>query len=69
VDAPSLSIVDQFIPLDVETRYFDSNSESRTQEEFFRIPGDVMLGDIVEAADISAADPETLGEADEVELE
>ena len=69
VEAPSLSIVDQLIPLDVETQYFDSDSESRTEEEFFRIPGDVMLGDVVEATDISAADPETLGEADELELE
>jgi hypothetical protein len=69
VDAPSLSIVDQLIPLDVDTRYFDSDSAIRTQEEFFRIPGDVMLGDVVEAVDISAADPEILGEADEVGLE
>ncbi|MEO1933325.1 MAG: DUF5666 domain-containing protein [Myxococcales bacterium] len=69
VDAPSLSIVDQLIPLDVETRYFDSDSAIRTQEEFFRIPGDVMLGDVVEATDISAEDPEILGKADEVGLE
>ncbi len=41
----------------------------RTEEEFFRNPGDVMLGDVVKAEDQNAADLSALTESDEVEIE
>ena len=69
VNAPSLSIADQSIPLDLGTLYFDSDSTGRTEDEFFLIPGDVMHGDIVIATDFAAVDLATLSEADEVEIE
>ena len=50
----------------VETGYLD---QERSEEAFFRNPGDVALGDVVRAIDASAIDLEALGEADEVELE
>lgn len=65
----TMSILDQAVPLDAETLYFDSMSTSRTEEEFFRTPGYVMLGDLVQATDFSATDPRVLGEADEIEIE
>ena len=69
VGIPTMSIVDQAVPIVVGTLYFDSMSTSRTEEEFFRTPGDVMLGDVVKVTDISAAELQALGEADEIELE
>lgn len=69
VNAPSLSLLGQPIPLFAGTLYFDSNEMSRTETEFFRIPGDVSLGDIVRATDLSGSDLQVLGEADEVELD
>ena len=39
-----------------------------TEEEFFRGAAPVGIGDVVRATDESAADPELLEEADEVEL-
>jgi hypothetical protein len=66
---PALSILGQPIPLDAGTLYFDETETQRTEEEFFRNPGDVMLGDIVKATDASAVDLSVLSEADEVELE
>jgi hypothetical protein len=70
VNAPALSIIDQPIPLDsVGTSYFDDLEQSRTEEEFFRNPGLVMIGDIVQAKDESALDLQTLSEADEVAIE
>ena len=69
VDIPLISIVDQPVPLDPGTLYFDETSTPRTEDEFFRLPGDVMLGDIVRATDVSAVDLQVLSEADEVELE
>ncbi len=68
--APALRIIDQPIPLDpVGTLYFDDLEQFRTEEEFFRNPGDVMIGDIVQAKDESAVDLQTLSEADEVAIE
>ena len=69
VDAPAISILDQSIPLDGGTLYFDDAEAERSEEEFFRNPGDVMLGDVVRATDISAALLDVLGEADEVAIE
>jgi hypothetical protein len=66
---PALSILGQPIPLDAGTLYFDSTGQPRTEEQFFRNPGDVMLGDIVEATDESALDLSSLSEADTVEIE
>jgi hypothetical protein len=66
---PSLSILGQSIPLDAGTQYFDEAEFMRTEEEFFRNPGDVQLGDIVKAIDEEAADLSVLFEADEVEIE
>ncbi|HIF93666.1 MAG TPA: hypothetical protein EYQ60_11155 [Myxococcales bacterium] len=60
---------DQPIPLDINTLYFDDLEQSRTEEEFFRNPGDVMIGDIVQVKDEFAFDLKTLGEADEVAIE
>ena len=59
----------QPIQIDGETLYFDLLSQNRTEEEFFRNPGDVMLGDLVKATDDSASDLRVLADADEVELE
>ena len=69
VNAPSISILNQAIPLDSGTVYFDANSNVRTEEQFFRTPGDVSLNEIVRASDKNAADLQVLGEADEVEIE
>ncbi len=66
---PSLEILERPIPLDGVTRYFDAAGEERTEEEFFRVPGDVEEGDVVSVVDVSAADPTVLGEADEVAIE
>jgi len=66
---PTIEILGQAIPLDVGTLYFDDTGAPRTEEEFFRTPGDVMIGDIVSAKDAAAADLTTVGEGDEVSLE
>ena len=68
-NAPSLSILGQSIPLAAGTVYRDAFGQARTEEEFFRIPGDVALGDTVRAKDQAAADLSTLGESDEVEIQ
>ncbi|MBY0401541.1 hypothetical protein K2X89_14690 [Myxococcota bacterium] len=68
-NAPSLSILGQSIPLDGGTEYRDESDQSRTEEEFFRNPGDVALGDVVRARDQDAANLSALAEADQVELE
>lgn len=68
-NVPSLSILGQSVPLDGGTQYRDENDQSRSEEEFFRNPGDVALGDIVRAKDESAANLSALTESDEVELE
>jgi hypothetical protein len=65
----SITIIDQPIPLDLGTLYFDALEQSRTEEEFFRNPGDVMIGDIVQAKDEFADDLQILSEADEVAIE
>jgi hypothetical protein len=67
--APSLSILGQAIPLDAGTVYRDDLDQTRTEEEFFRTPGDVALGDIVRAKDESAANLSVLSESDEVEIQ
>jgi hypothetical protein len=70
VNAPTLSIINQPIPLDpIGTSYFDDLEQPRTEEEFFRNPGDVMIGDIVQVKDESAVDLQILSEADEVAIE
>ncbi len=67
---PGLSILGQVVPpLDAGTLYFDSMGAPRSEEEFFRNPGDVMLGDIVSVKDVGAGDLSLLTEANEVELE
>ncbi len=68
VDAPALQVLGQAIPLDALTRYFDDENE-RSEEEFFRNPGDVEVGDTVKVTDQSASDLAALIEADEVEIE
>ncbi|MEZ4279118.1 MAG: DUF5666 domain-containing protein [Myxococcota bacterium] len=68
-DLPALEILGQPIPLDGSTVYRDGSGQSRTEEEFFRTPGDVQLGDVVRAKDDDASDLSLLGEADEVEIE
>lgn len=55
--------------VDVGTLYFDEAKQSRTEEEFFRTPGDVSLGNIVQVIDMDAAAIDVLGEADEVALD
>lgn len=68
-NAPSLSILGQSVPLDGGTQYRDENDQSRSEEEFFRNPGDVALDDVVRARDQDAANLSILGESDDVELE
>lgn len=68
-NVPSLSILGQPIPLGGSTVYRDVFDQSRTEEEFFRNPGDVMLGDVVRARDDDAGNLSLLSEADEVEVE
>lgn len=68
-NVPSLSILGQSIPLDGGTQYRDANGQSRSEEEFFRTPGDVALGDVVRARDQNAANLSALTESDEVEIE
>ena len=63
------SILEQPIALDMATAYFDAADQPRTEEEFFRTPGDVNLGDAVEVTDQNALASDTLGFADTVELE
>lgn len=65
---PSLSILGQPIPIDGATVYRDGLDQVRSEEQFFRNPGDVALGDVVRARDQDAVDLSTLAEADEVEI-
>ncbi len=65
----SLSVLGQPIPLGASTSYFDAAGQPRTEEEFFRVPGDVMVGDVVCVRDVAATDLGVLGEADRVELQ
>lgn len=67
--ARSLEIMDQPIPTDAGTLYFDALDQPRTETQFFETPGDVELGDIVRARDQDATDDRALLEADEVEIE
>ena len=66
VVTPTLEILGQSVPLYTGTLYFDDLGVLRTEEQFFRDPGDVMLGDVVSAEDLSALSLSTLTEADEV---
>lgn len=66
---PALSILGQAIPLTAGTEYRDATGQVRSEEEFFRNPGDVVLGDIVRAKDQDAAALGALLEADEVEIQ
>ncbi len=66
---PGLSILGVPIPLDGGTLYFDELGTLRSEEEFFRNPGDVMLDDVVRARDSNASDLSVLAESDEVEIQ
>ncbi len=68
-DAPALSILGQPIPLDAGTEFRDGDGQTRTEEEFFRDPGDVALGDTVRARDQDATDLSTLTESDDVQIQ
>ena len=68
-NAPSLSILGQSIPLDGGTQFRDASGQTRTEEEFFRNPGDVVLGESVRAKDQDATDLSTLTESDELEIQ
>jgi hypothetical protein len=65
----TFSVLEQMIPLDLATAYFDAADQPRTEEEFFRTPGDVALGDRVVVTDENAASPDSLGVVDTVELD
>jgi hypothetical protein len=65
----TIEILGQPVLLDAGTLYFDEFGASRTEEQFFRTPGDVILGDVVSAEDQSASDLTSLSEADEVMIE
>jgi len=67
--SPGLSILGLAVPLDAATLYFDESGTPRSEEEFFRNPGDVMLDDIVRARDSNAANLSVLAESDEVEIQ
>lgn len=66
---PSIAILGRPIPLGGGTEYRDALGQTRTEEEFFRNPGDVAIGDIVRARDQDAGNLATLAEADEVEIQ
>ena len=66
---PGLSILGVSIPIDGATLYFDELGTPRSEEQFFRNPGDVMLDDVVRARDSNASDLSVLAESDEVEIE
>jgi hypothetical protein len=66
---PTLEILGQSVPLNTGTLYVDDLGADRTEEEFFRDPGDVMLGDVVRAEDFEASSLSTLTEADEVSID
>ncbi len=67
--APSLDVVGQAIPIDGATSYFDELEQARTEEEFFRSPGDVALGTTVVVEDEAAVDATRLIEADVVSID
>lgn len=66
---PALSILDQPIPLDDMTLYFDAQGQPRSEEEFFENPGFVESGDVVTVMDLDALQPDALLEADIVEVD
>jgi len=67
---PTLSILGQPVEPDEDmTDHFDQFGVLLTQEEFFRMPGGVVLGDVVRAEDREAADLSSLSEVDELEIE
>ena len=67
---PTLEILGQSVRLVTGTTlYFDDLGMRRTEEQFFRDPGDVMLGDVVSAEDFEALSLSTLTEADEVSID
>lgn len=67
--APSLDVAGQPIPVDGMTSYEDGLGNPRTEEEFFRTPGDVSLGSSVAVEDEAAVDPAALLEADTVSID
>lgn len=66
--APGLSILGIPIPLDGATLYLDASGSARSEDQFFRNPGDVMPGDVVRATDSNATDLSILSESDELEI-
>lgn len=66
--ASIVAVVDQPVPIFSGTLYFDDQGALRTEEEFFRNPGVLMSTDRVRVTDREAADPELLGNADEVAI-
>lgn len=68
-DAPGLEVLGLPIALDALTSYRDVDDQPRSEEEFFRSPGDVMIDDVVRVTDEAAVDPAALGVADVVEIE
>ena len=65
----ALSVLDQPIPIDGMTAYFDDLGQPLTEEEFFENPGDVQSGDVVKVTDVGALQLDALLEADIVELD
>lgn len=66
---PSLTILGQTWRPDAGTAYFDALGMPRSEEQFFRNPGDVRVGDVVSLKDEDAGSLSTLDELDEVEIE
>ena len=65
----ALSVLDQPIPIDGMTAYFDDLGQPLTEEEFFENLGDDQTGDVVKVTDVGALQLDALLEADIVELE
>jgi hypothetical protein len=65
----ALSILNQSIPLDDMTLYVDAQGQPRSEEEFFENPGFVESGDVVTVMDLDALQPDSLLEADIVEID
>jgi len=65
----ALSVLDQPIPIDEMTAYFDDLGQPRTEEEFLENPGDIQVGNVVKVTDVGALQLDALLEADVVEFE
>lgn len=65
----AIEVLGRPVPIDPGTIYFDALGALRTEEQFFRSPGDVQLGDVVRAEELAAAILSSLTETDEIEIE